>query len=133
MHGKDHGIFVLAVIHYLTNVLLWPIAVSIAVLTSSSKDPLGKRHPDSCNTILLQTILRLCFRPRSAKALSKYSDLVDSLARTQRDMLEGASDEARLKLREWELPEALNVRCVLIAQLPLQKVSMAIGLACCCD
>jgi len=47
---------------------------------------------------------------RSAKALSKYSDMVDSLARAQRDLLEGASDEARIKLREWELPEALNVR-----------------------
>ena len=47
---------------------------------------------------------------RSAKALSKYTDLVDSLARQQRELLEGASDEARVKLREWELPEALNVR-----------------------
>ncbi len=46
----------------------------------------------------------------SAKALSKYTDLVDSLARQQRELLEGASDEARVKLREWELPEALNVR-----------------------
>ena len=36
--------------------------------------------------------------------------MVDSLARAQRDLLEGASDEARVKLREWELPEALNVR-----------------------
>ena len=52
-------------------------------------------------------------RLRSAKALSKYSDMVDSLARAQRDLLEGASDDARVKLREWELPEALNVRYVL--------------------
>ena len=59
----------------------------------------------SCKALQRQS---LCVR--SAKALSKYSDMVDSLARTQRDLLEGASDEARVKLREWELPEALNVR-----------------------
>ncbi len=42
--------------------------------------------------------------------------MVDSLARTQRDLLEGASDEARVKLREWELPEALNVRSQIASQ-----------------
>ena len=47
--------------------------------------------------------------PRSAKALSRYSDLVDSMARGQRELLDGASDEARIRLREWELPEALQV------------------------
>lgn len=47
----------------------------------------------------------------SARALSRYSDMVDSLARGQMELLEGASDEARTKLREWELPESLQVRC----------------------
>eukprot|EP00887_Chlorella_sp_A99_P006063 scaffold22.g6063.t1 len=44
----------------------------------------------------------------SAKALSRYTDMVDGLIRRQLDALAGASDEARLRLREWELPEALN-------------------------
>ena len=35
--------------------------------------------------------------------------MVDSLARSQMELLEGASDDARTKLREWELPEALQV------------------------
>ncbi|EFN58134.1 hypothetical protein CHLNCDRAFT_141882 [Chlorella variabilis] len=42
----------------------------------------------------------------SAKALSKYSDMVDSLIRSQMHKLNGASDDARIRLREWELPEA---------------------------
>ena len=54
---------------------------------------------------------------RSAKALSKYTDMVDSMARQQRELLEGASDNARVKLREWELPEALNVRGNSLARL----------------
>ena len=45
----------------------------------------------------------LCLR--SAKSLSKYSDMVDTLIRNQLHKLNGASDEARLRLREWELPE----------------------------
>lgn len=49
------------------------------------------------------------FWRRSARALSRYSDMVDSLARSQMELLEGASDDARTKLREWELPEALQV------------------------
>ena len=35
--------------------------------------------------------------------------MVDSLIRQQMDALEGASDDARVKLREWELPECLQV------------------------
>jgi len=35
--------------------------------------------------------------------------MVDGLIRQQMDALEGASDEARLKLREWELPDCLQV------------------------
>jgi len=46
---------------------------------------------------------------RSAKALSRYSDMVDVMWREQRELLDGASDEARLQLRQWELPEALQV------------------------
>ena len=43
----------------------------------------------------------------TTRALSKYTDMVDSLIRKQTDALDAASDEARLKLREWELPESL--------------------------
>lgn len=57
-------------------------------------------------TILLNYIVTIdC----SAKALSKYTEMVDSLIRQQMDALAAASDEARLKLREWELPECLQV------------------------
>ena len=45
----------------------------------------------------------------SAKALSKYSEMVDSIIRQQKDRLEAASDEARAKLREWDMPDALHV------------------------
>ncbi len=45
---------------------------------------------------------------RSAKALSKYTEMVDNLIRQQKDKLEAASDEARLRLREWDMPEALQ-------------------------
>ncbi|GAB4820758.1 hypothetical protein N2152v2_007804 [Parachlorella kessleri] len=44
----------------------------------------------------------------SARSLSKYTDMVDSLIRTQLDKLAAASDDARLRLREWELPECLQ-------------------------
>uniref|UniRef100_A0A061S6K1 Programmed cell death 6-interacting protein n=1 Tax=Tetraselmis sp. GSL018 TaxID=582737 RepID=A0A061S6K1_9CHLO len=43
----------------------------------------------------------------SAKALSKYSGMVDEICREQLDRLAQASDDARIKLREWELPELL--------------------------
>lgn len=52
----------------------------------------------------------------SAKALSKYTEMVDSLIRAQMDALEAASDDARIKLREWELPECLQV-CHLLTAL----------------
>lgn len=45
----------------------------------------------------------------SARSLSKYSDLVDDLIRKQLDRLAGATDTARIKLREWELPDTLQV------------------------
>lgn len=50
----------------------------------------------------------------SAKALSKYSDMVDTLIRQQLHKLNGASDDARLRLREWELPEVGEavIQCV---------------------
>eukprot|EP00208_Stichococcus_sp_RCC1054_P002835 CAMPEP_0206140322 /NCGR_PEP_ID=MMETSP1473-20131121/9097_1 /ASSEMBLY_ACC=CAM_ASM_001109 /TAXON_ID=1461547 /ORGANISM="Stichococcus sp, Strain RCC1054" /LENGTH=740 /DNA_ID=CAMNT_0053534441 /DNA_START=308 /DNA_END=2527 /DNA_ORIENTATION=- len=44
----------------------------------------------------------------SAKALSRYSDMVDAMWREQREVLDAASDDARLRLRQWELPEALQ-------------------------
>jgi programmed cell death 6-interacting protein len=45
----------------------------------------------------------------SAKALSKYTDMVDALIRDQNDRLAAASDDARLRLREWDLPDCLQV------------------------
>ena len=54
--------------------------------------------------------LSMCLNVRcSAKALSKYTEMVDNLIRQQKDKLEAASDEARLRLREWDMPEALQV------------------------
>ena len=52
-----------------------------------------------------------CFLPLacSAKALSKYSEMVDGIIRQQKDRREAASDEARAKLREWDMPDALHV------------------------
>ena len=44
----------------------------------------------------------------SAKALSRYSELVDDLIRQEMGKLEGATDEARVKLKEWELPDLLD-------------------------
>lgn len=44
----------------------------------------------------------------ATRSLSRYSDLLDSLVRGATDKLAAASDEARLRLREWELPEALQ-------------------------
>jgi programmed cell death 6-interacting protein len=43
-----------------------------------------------------------------ARALSRYAAQVDALVRRQAGALAAASDEARLCLREWELPEALH-------------------------
>ncbi len=44
----------------------------------------------------------------SAKALSKYSDLVDTLSREVLDKLAAATDAARLRLKEAELPDTLE-------------------------
>lgn len=44
----------------------------------------------------------------STKALSRYTAMADSLVREQYEKLAHASDHARLKFREWELPEALH-------------------------
>jgi programmed cell death 6-interacting protein len=41
------------------------------------------------------------------KALSKYTELVDALIREENDVLAAASDDARIALREMELPELL--------------------------
>ena len=46
----------------------------------------------------------------SARALSRYTDAVDGLIRQLNDSLAAASDDARLRLREWELPECLQAR-----------------------
>ena len=42
-----------------------------------------------------------------AKALSRYTEMVDELIRNETDTLAMASDEARVALREMELPETL--------------------------
>ncbi len=58
----------------------------------------------------------------SAKALSKYTEMVDNLIRQQKDKLEAASDEARLRLREWDMPEALQVSHTPIHYSTLHRV-----------
>ena len=44
----------------------------------------------------------------SAKALSQYTSRVDDLVRKAADDLCAASDSARVRLREWELPDCLD-------------------------
>lgn len=44
----------------------------------------------------------------SAKALSQYTSRVDDLVRKAADELCAASDSARVRLREWELPDCLD-------------------------
>ena len=44
----------------------------------------------------------------SAKALSCYSELVDDLTCQKINKLEAAANDARMMLREWELPEVLD-------------------------
>lgn len=41
--------------------------------------------------------------------------MVDNLIRQQKDKLEAASDEARLRLREWDMPEALQVSALSVS------------------
>lgn len=59
---------------------------------------------DAADETLFQTVIP----DTSAKALSKYTEMVDQVIRQQKDRLEAASDEARLRLREWDMPEALQ-------------------------
>lgn len=59
----------------------------------------------------------------SAKALSKYTEMVDNLIRQQKDKLEAASDEARLRLREWDMPEALQASHTPMTSVPFLKPS----------
>ena len=44
----------------------------------------------------------------SAKALSRYSELVDDLICQKINKLEAATNDARMMLREWKLPELLD-------------------------
>lgn len=44
----------------------------------------------------------------AARALSRYTDLVDGVIRDQVDRLATATDTARVKLKEWELPDSLE-------------------------
>ena len=43
-----------------------------------------------------------------AKALSRYSELVDDLIRQKINKLEAAANDGRMMLREWELLELLD-------------------------
>ena len=72
---------------------------------ASDEAHLSSLHP-SPHSCWLPTQLRVIC---SAKALSKYTEMVDQVIRQQKDKLEAASDEARLRLREWDMPEALQV------------------------
>ena len=44
----------------------------------------------------------------SAKASSCYSELVDDLIRQKINKFEGATNDGRMMLKEWELPELLD-------------------------
>ena len=90
-----------------------------SVVMSSSNAPLrGHCNPNvlsNCTEMVAHhwqhnMLCLLCWLGHcSAKALSKYTEMVDNLIRQQKDKLEAASDEARLRLREWDMPEALQV------------------------
>mmetsp|Transcript_40477 Transcript_40477/g.128995 ORF Transcript_40477/g.128995 Transcript_40477/m.128995 type:complete len:303 (-) Transcript_40477:379-1287(-) len=56
----------------------------------------------------------------STKALSRYTDMVDQVIREESDKLQACSDDARVRLREWELPDVLYA-------LDGQQVGGAIG------
>ena len=56
-----------------------------------------------------ESLFREVIPDGSARALSRYTDSVDALIRAQNDALAGASDDARLRLREWDLPDCLQV------------------------
>jgi hypothetical protein len=60
-----------------------------------------------------EDIFREVIPDGSAKALSRYTDMVDALIREQNDRLAGASDDARLRLRERDLPDCLLVSPLL--------------------
>lgn len=62
-----------------------------------------------------EDIFREVIPDGSAKALSRYTDMVDALIREQNDRLAGASDDARLRLRERDLPDCLQVSPLLRA------------------
>ena len=44
----------------------------------------------------------------SAKALSRYSEMVDDLICQKINKLEASANDARMMLREWELPELFD-------------------------
>jgi len=55
-----------------------------------------------------ERLLRTVVPDGAAKALSRYSDAVDGIVRSAASALGDASDAARLRLRELELPELLD-------------------------
>lgn len=57
---------------------------------------------------LEETLFKSIVPDTSAKALSRYTDMVDTKTRKQLEQVEELSDEARLKLAELELPDLLN-------------------------
>lgn len=58
-----------------------------------------------------ERLLRSIVPDDSAKAVSRYSELVDTLIRQEAAALTAASDAARVRLRELELPGARGVDC----------------------
>ena len=78
---------------------LAPVAATLGVKAT----PLGPLIDAS-----KETLLRTIVPDTAARAASKYSDLVDGLIRESSAQLTDASDTARTRLRELELPELLD-------------------------
>lgn len=55
-----------------------------------------------------ETLFRGLIPEHVTRSLSRYAELVDRLIRQEIEKLNGATDEARIKLRQYELPEILD-------------------------
>ena len=73
-----------------------------------------------------EDIFREVIPDGSAKALSRYTDIVDALIREQNDRLAGASDDARLRLRERDLPDCLQVAHAAALKTPLHSTALKV-------
>ncbi|CAK0747325.1 hypothetical protein CVIRNUC_001757 [Coccomyxa viridis] len=81
---------------------------NIADLPAIQAFPVAKSVTPSGLDASQEDIFREVIPDGSAKALSRYTDVVDALIREQNDRLAGASDDARLRLRERDLPDCLQ-------------------------